>query len=193
MNVSQIAKSTQEQATASWIDHLNQLRLDRLIARLTAQDINLGGALEELNKLKISILDEVVNKNRGGNKGMHGFIAERMQVAIENARKLIVGAKPEYLLIDDNGVVDYLRGNEEIQQKFVQLNLGFDAIKEHWKSYPDFARNGGVYQIPRDYYKKFKELIELSPSQAGKLPNKDYELWKHINKVLEETTLIHLN
>lgn len=187
MNVSQITKSTQEQAVASWIDHINQLRLDRLIAKLVAQDINLEAALKELNKLKLSVFDEIVNKNRGGENGMHGFIAERMQVAIENARKLIVGARPEYLLIDDNGPVDYLRGGEEIQQKFVQLNLGFDAIKEHCKAYPDFTKNGGVYQIPKDYYEKFKELIKLSPEQAGKLQNKDYALWKHLHKVLEET------
>jgi len=187
LNISQIAQSTQEQAVASWVDHLNQLRLDRLLARLAAQDINFEGALEELAKLKRSVFEEVISRNRGGDKGMHGFIAERMQVAIENARKLVVGAKPDYLLIDDNGAVDYLRGNEAIQQKFVQLNLGFDAIKEHYKSYPDFAKNGGVYQIPKDYFDRFKELFELSPEQAGKLSNKDYALWKHIHKVLEET------
>jgi hypothetical protein len=187
MNVSEIAKSTQEQAVASWVDCLNQLRLDRLIASLAAQDKNLEGALEELSKLKLSVFEKVVSRNRGGNKGMHGFIAERMQVHIENARKLIEGAKPEHFLIDDNGPVDYLRGSEEIQQKFVQLNIGFDAIKEHCKAYPDFVQNGGVYQIPKDYYEKFKELLELSPEQAGKLPNKDYALWRRIHEVLEET------
>ncbi|MCL2200925.1 MAG: hypothetical protein FWB75_03080 [Oscillospiraceae bacterium] len=187
MNTSQIAKSTQEQAVASWVDHLNQLRIDRLVASLTAQDENLQGALEALSKLKTSVFEEVVTKNRGGDKGMHGFIAERMQVGIENARKLVVGANTDYLLIDDNGVVDYIRGDDEIQQKFRQLNLGFDAIKEHCKTYPEFTKSGGIYQIPKDYYEKFKELIDLSPEQAGKLPNKDYSLWKNIHKVLDET------
>ena len=187
MDVSQIAKSTQEQATASWINQLNQLRLDRLIARLASQDINLENALNELNNLKLSILEKVVEKNRGGEKGMHGFIAERAHVAIENARKLIIGAKPEYLLIDDNGVVDYLRGGEAIQQKFRQLNLGFNAILAHCKKYPDYVPSGGIYQIPKDYYEKFISLVNLTPEEAGKLPGKDYTLWKNIQQVIEET------
>ena len=187
MNISQIVQSTQEQATASWINHLNQLRLDRLIASLAAQDINLQGALDELGKLKESVLEEVVNKNRGGEKGMHGFIAERMQVAIENARKLVIGAKPEYILIDDNGVVDYIRGGDGVQQKFRQLNLGFNAIREHSNKYPQFVPSGGIYHIPKDYYEKFKGLLELSKEQAGKLRNEDYALWKYIHEVLNET------
>ncbi len=187
MTTTQIAASTQEQAVAAWIDSLNQLRLDRLVAHLSAQDANLEGALAELQKLKTSVFEEVVSRNRGGDRGMHGFIAERLQVYIENARQLVTGAKPEYILIDDNGIVDYLRGSDEIQQKFVQLNLGFDAIREHCKSYPGFVRDGGIYHIPKDYYEKFKGLIELTPEQAGKLPNKDYALWKHIHSVLDET------
>ena len=45
-------KSTQEQAVASWITYLNQIRLDELIARLNQQDINLEEALKELAQLK---------------------------------------------------------------------------------------------------------------------------------------------
>ena len=37
-------KSTQEQAVAAWVTYLNQIRLDKLIARLKQQDINLKEA-----------------------------------------------------------------------------------------------------------------------------------------------------
>ena len=80
MNGVKIIKSTQEQASAAWINYLNQLRLDELFDALSKQDMNLENALIEMNKLKKSIVSEVVDKNRGGNKGMHGFIGERVQV-----------------------------------------------------------------------------------------------------------------
>jgi len=48
MGTSQILKSIQEQAVASWIGHLNQLRLDELLSKLTLQDTNLEGALQQL-------------------------------------------------------------------------------------------------------------------------------------------------
>ena len=189
MERTRILKSTQEQAVASWIDQLNQLRLDELVAKLNAQDINLEGALEALETLKLDVFHEVVSRNRGGDKGMHGFIAERAQVGIENARKLIVGAKPEYFLIDDNGPVDYLRGDIQIQQKFVQNTLGLGAIKEHLAKYPDFLEKGGVYQIPKDYYEKFQEILSISPEDAAKLTrNSDpsITLWRSVHNLIDE-------
>ena len=88
MDVSQIAKSTQEQAVAAWVDYLNQLRLNELLAKLAAQDINLEQALAELQKMKDAIA-AVIETNRGGTKGAHGFIAEAAEVGIRNARSLI--------------------------------------------------------------------------------------------------------
>ena len=188
MDVSQNMKSTQEQAVASWIDHLNQLRINELVDKLTRQDINLQGALHELNVLKNSVGD-LIDSNRGGGKGLHGFIAERAQVYIENARSLVKGLKQEYILIDDNGPVDYLRNGEPIQQKFVQSKLGLDAIKEHLEKYPHFVKNGGTYQIPKDYYEKLKRLMELNPEIAKKLKGEDYKLWMEFQRFLKETGL----
>ena len=55
MDVAQIVKSTQEQGFAAWVDYLNQLRLNELLAKLAAQDINLEQALAELQKMKTSL------------------------------------------------------------------------------------------------------------------------------------------
>lgn len=188
MSNERIMKSSQEQAVASWINHLNQLRIDELIQNLTQQDINLENALQELEKLKQSI-DTVIQSNRGGTTGSHGFIAERMQVYIENARSMVRGAEGVYELIDDNGPVDYWKGSVGYQQKFVQRHLGLDAIKEHMEKYPEFLKNGGKYHIPKNYYDRFVYFLNLSEEEAKKLPREEYRMWKCICDFFEETRL----
>ena len=79
MDVAQIVKSTQEQGVAAWVDYLNQLRLNELLAKLTSQNMNLEQALAELQKMKVNIA-ALIENNRGGAKGMHGFIAETAEV-----------------------------------------------------------------------------------------------------------------
>lgn len=187
MSAEKIIKSTQEQAVASWINYLNQLRLNELVGKLLNQDMNLENALREIQNLKESINTDVIIKNRGGTKGMHGFIGERVQVSIANAQKIIEGLKPSYSLLDDNSAIDYFRNSTPIQQKCVQSKLGLDAIREHLKKYPDFLEKGGIYQIPKDYYNKIQELIKLSPEQAEKLVKEERTLWKSIQSFLEET------
>lgn len=183
------AKRTQEQATAAWVEQLNKLRIDEMFLRLSKQNLNFKSAWNELQELKTSILEEVVSRGRGGQYGMHGFIGERCQVYIENARKLIDGLGKEYILIDDNGAVDYLHNGIPIQQKCVREWIGFEAIKKHFEKYPDFVKNGGKYQIPQDFYDKYKKLMSLSKEELGDLRREDYRLWKKINEVFKETGL----
>ena len=57
MRFSKVAKSDQEQAVASWVNYLNQVRLDRLIDALNAQDVNLESALGTINKT-VDIIDK---------------------------------------------------------------------------------------------------------------------------------------
>lgn len=90
MDATQIIKSSQEQGVAAWIAYLNQLRIEKLMHALMAQDVHLKEALHELAQAKIDVFG-LIESNRGGTKGMHGFIAERAQVGIENARNLVTG------------------------------------------------------------------------------------------------------
>lgn len=153
MNGEKIVKSTQEQAVVSWINYLNQMRINELLKGLARQDINLDNALKELGELKESV-SRLLQTNRGGTKGIHGFIAERMQVYFKNARNLVEGAAKGYFLIDDNGPIDYTGNGIDYQQKFVGKHLSLDAVKEHLEKYPDYIKNGGKYQIPKDYYER---------------------------------------
>ena len=165
-----LAKSNQEQAVAAWVNHLNQLRLDNLLSELGRQDMNLHDALATINQAIKRIDIEVVATNRGGVKGMHGFIAEVAEVGVGNARSQILGADAVYQWVNDNGHVDLIRSGVDIQQKFVLAGgrLGLGAIAEHLERYPDFVKNGGTYQIPRDHFEIIQKLHAMPPEEAGK-------------------------
>lgn len=183
-----VVKSTQEQAVAAWMFHLRQLRISTMIEKLFLQDTNLESALNELNKAKVQIAEEIIGRNRGGTKGMHGFIAEVLEVGIGNARELIGGDAASHTWINNNKAADIIRDGVELQQKFVQNgeHWGLEAIKKHLSDYPDFVKNGGKYQIPKDFYEILETLYNMPEEQAAKLVTSDsnnpytYKKWKWV-------------
>lgn len=168
---SKLAKSNQEQAVAAWVNYLNQIRLNNLSDALERQDKNLSDALASVAQAIKTIGDEVVATNRGGVKGMHGFIAEVAEVGVGNARSQILGEGTVYQWVNDNGPVDLMRSGIEIQQKFVAAGgrFGLGAIAGHLDKYPDFVSNGGKYQIPGDHFRVIQELHAMSSEEAGRL------------------------
>lgn len=190
MDTVQIAKTSQEQAVAAWINYVNQLRINELLEKLTAQDSNLEQALSELQKAKVNIA-ALLASNRGGTKGAHGFIAEAAEAGIENARNLVKGLEAVCEWINDNGPADLIRDGVEIQQKFVRTggHFGLEAVKEHLEKYPDFVKNGGKYQIPKDFYERLQSLMDLSQEEAAKETGGTYELWKWVHEFFEENDI----
>ena len=185
-----IIKSGQEQAAASWINYLNQVRLDRLMEALQKEELNLNEAMSTISETLKTISRDIVNngKGRGGQYGMHGFIAEVAECGIGNAREQIEGKAPIYEWINDNGPEDLRRGATLIQQKFVNGggHLSLQAIRMHLNAYPDFLDNGGVYQIPEDHYEKIKWLLSISEKEANKMPTStgDFSLkqWREVHE-----------
>ena len=183
-------KSGQEQAGASWINYLNQVRLDRLMEALQKEELNLNEAMSTIGETLKTISRDIVNngKGRGGQYGMHGFIAEVAECGIGNAREQIEGKAPIYEWINDNGPEDLRRGATLIQQKFVNGggHLSLQAIRMHLNTYPDFLDNGGVYQIPEDHYEKIKWLLSISEKEANKMPTStgDFSLkqWREVHE-----------
>lgn len=183
-------KSGQEQAVASWINYLNQVRLDRLMEALQKEELNLNEAMSTIGETLKTISRDIVNngKGRGGQYGMHGFIAEVAECGIGNAREQIEGKAPIYEWINDNGPEDLRRGATLIQQKFVNGggHLSLQAIRMHLNAYPDFLDNGGVYQIPEDHYEKIKWLLSISEKEANKMPTStgDFSLkqWREVHE-----------
>lgn len=190
MDVENIIKSSQEQATASWINHLNQLRLDELMFKFASQDYNLESALSALHEAKVDI-SNLINSNRGGLKGLHGFIAERAEVGIGNAQDLLKGLTPSWSWANDNGPVDIIHNGVELQQKFVQTggHFGLEAIREHLSNYPDFLKNGGKYQIPKDFYMELQKYYKLSEADAAKASKSIYRTWKWVHEFFNENDI----
>ena len=183
-------KSGQEQAVASWINYLNQVRLDRLMEALQKEELNLNEAMSTISETLKTISRDIVNngKGRGGQYGMHGFIAEVAECGIGNAREQIEGKAPIYEWINDNGPEDLRRGATLIQQKFVNGggHLSLQAIRMHLSAYSDFLDNGGVYQIPEDHYEKIKWLLSISEKEANKMSTStgDFSLkqWREVHE-----------
>jgi len=189
MDASKIVKSTQEQAAASWVDYLNQLRLNELMAKLTQQDTNLEGALETLNNLKIFVSNP--GTILGSELTKHGEIAEHAQVNISNARRIIEGLKSEYTF-DGVGRLapeDYLRNGTYIQAKFYNSAKNtLKAIEIHHNKYPDYIKNGGKYQIPKDYYSALEKYAGMSLEEGGKLTKEEgWRLYVAVQKFLDQS------
>ena len=75
MKAEKIVKSSQEQAVAAWVGLINQMRINDLIENLNRQDQNLDSAMESMN-WALGKIEDLIVANRGGDKGVHGFIAE---------------------------------------------------------------------------------------------------------------------
>lgn len=175
------------QADAVFVDAVNATRINQLLQKLAVIDKNKAGADEEIRILKAEI-QKLLTTNRGGTTGIHGFIGETSQVHISNIKAFINGDEPLYILLDDNSMTDYKRGFEIIQQKACRAggHLGLDAIKHHMEKYPEFIQQGGVYQIPKDMYAKYKHLKNLPEEVAMKSRKEDLRLWKYIHTFAEE-------
>lgn len=173
MDAQKVIKTGQEQAVAAWIDYLNQVRFTDLISKLNAQDGNLQDALDSMRSSLETIRSGVIEANRGGERGMHGFIAEVAEVRIGNARRAILGEDRIYDWINDNGPDDIRIGDVLYQMKFVEGGGSFslNAVAEHLDKYPDYLKEGHKYIIPKDFYEKVKALLEIDESEAAKLSN----------------------
>ena len=192
-SVDRVIKSTQEQAVAAWITYLNQFRLDELISKLNQQDFNLEEALNELEEIKKFISDP--NRILGSTKTKHGEIAEHMQVNFANARRAILGLIKNHTFdgVGRTSPEDYIRDGLQVQSKFYNglknTFFGDHALQEHLIKYPDFIKNGGSYDIPKDQYEKMLELLDIYKKNPSKLSTRDYNLAKKINEFLENNNL----
>lgn len=191
-----LLKTNQEQAAASWVNYLNQLRIDTLLSSFARQDENLLDAITSVDEAMRKIDLEIVATNRGGQKGMHGFIAEIAEVGIGNARERVLGRDAVYQWVNDNGPVDMVRDGIDIQQKFVasggRFSLG--AVTEHLQKYPEYVKNGGRYQIPRDHLETVQKLHSMSPEEAGTLLSRSgegpsFKDWQRVDKVFRDGSI----
>ena len=195
MGGTRILKSSQEQAAAAWINHLNQLRFQDLAQRLAKQDINFDQAMAELQLLKGFIADPTHILGRPDTK--HGEIAEWVQVRFANAEKLILGQKAVHTF---EGVLrtapeDYLRGDHMVQSKFYMgLSGTLRAIGVHLDNYPWFVEQGGIYDIPKNQYEEIIKIYRngLSGAFNNSSDQKMFEAikeWEATNNLVFDKTV----
>ena len=189
-NRARAVKSTQEQATAAWIGHINQIRVDNMIERLGQQDLNLEGALKELSELKefVGNPDLIL----GSPLTKHGEIAEHVQVNFSNARNLVQGLERNHTFegVGRTAPEDYLRNGQMVQSKFYNGSKNtLEAVSEHLKKYPDFVKNGGSYDIPKEQYDEIVRVLKLSDSNPSALSKADWKLVEAAKKFQSETGL----
>lgn len=193
MEASQIAKSTQEQAVASWIDFLNQLRLNEFVRKLLAQDINLEDALRELQKLK----NFVANPEHilGNIKSKHGEIAEHLQVNFANARRIIDGLPPEYTFdcVGRTAPEDYLFNGIKVQSKYLNGLLNTlrnkNGVLGHLMEYPNSLNEGYIYHIPKDQYDKMISLLSMSDEEVNKASKEVRDVIQKLREFQEQTDI----
>ena len=185
-------KYTQEQAVASWVKYLNTIRFENLMNSLNEQDVNLDKAITSLDNT-LNEINKLIESDRGGEKGIHGFIAEISEVGIGNAKENIIGKNNVYEWVNDNGVADLVRNGTSIQQKYYQKDLSLNAIAEHLKKYPNFLKEGGKYQIPKDQYEKLQYLRSIPENEANKLATNDgtfsLKQWRKVNDFFKEGSI----
>lgn len=189
-------RSTQEQAAAAWINVLNQQRINELLQALDAQDISLEQALAELQKLKDFVGDP--NKILGSATTKHGEIAENVQVYVSNARRLIEGLSKEYTFegVKRTAPEDYLKNGQQVQSKFLNGlkatlngNGNADGVLQHLRKYPDFVKNGGFYDIPKDQFDEMIRLLDLRDNSPSALSKSDWGILRAIDSFEQESGL----
>lgn len=168
------ARRARTETTAACIDTLNRARIESQLTAMKCQDTNFLAALDSLSRTRSIIDGKIIAPNRGGARGMHGFIAEVAEVGIGNARNLLVGLPADYEWVNNNSAVDIFRAGVPIQQKFVESGgmYSLDAIVRHLRKYPDFIDGGGVYQIPRDHYETVSALYSMPRQEAMRTLNR---------------------
>jgi hypothetical protein len=193
MDVKKIAATTQEQAIAAWVGLINQIRIDQLLETLSVQDKNFEAAQKDISNAIEKIQHQIISKC-GGEKGLHGFLAEIAEEGISNAEAHIRGEDFHCVQLADNGPVDLVRDGQEIQMKFSQDGLcSLKAVVKHADKYPEFLEENGIYQIAKDHYETLKYYWELPKEEAVKLSQTNseysYRKWKLIHDYMDKYNL----
>ena len=185
-----IFKSTQEQGTAQAVSLFNELRNKLLSLRLTHQDASIGLALKELDAVRDFISQP--NHILGSSLTKHGEVAEQMQVAFSNARKLILGLDPEYTFqnVGRFAPIDFLVKDADGFYKGVQFKSiksareTIDHLKTHLDKYPDFLDEGSYFMIPEN---RHEEIMKVLTKKTTELRRSEVELVARIREFEKRT------
>ncbi len=156
--VNRIFNQAFNQGIGAYVNCLNHLRIQDLqIAMKIIEDEARNVILNKDNASKIldyakDKIEDVIVKDRGGDRGVHGFIAEFAEEGIVNARRAIEGLNPIVKVLNDNGPADLLIGRNTIQMKFYN-NLR-DELEQSF-----FYNTKMKMMFPKDHVQVFEKIM----------------------------------
>lgn len=181
-----------DQGVASYVDYLEHLRIDDLLKNLSSIMssetqklepifVNQAKALASLDVAKANIKN-VIDTQRGGVRGMHGFIAESAEVGILNAKRILQGKPGAEKWINNNGPADLLVNNKQVQMKFYKDILG--GLKQA-RNYPDMQM-----MFPKDQMDVVRQIMSGKTNvsfNGNELSSR--QIQAIYNRVMEESKL----
>lgn len=181
-----------EQGIASYIDYVNSIRLTDLIdsveSILTGETDQLSdlatkssNALANLDWAKTEI-NNLIDINRGGETGLHGFISEFAETGIRNAKDVFQGLQKSVTLLNDNGSADILLQGKEVQMKF------YANILEEVKQASNYENMNLMF--PKDHVQVIEKIMGGAKSveyNGNTLSNSQIN---SIKKVIEDESAI---
>lgn len=186
MAIERVTKTTQEQTVGAYVESIVMARFDELRRQLDTQDQNFEQALALIDECNRSVYENVIERFRGGEDGMAGYIAEWLEVYLGNAKDAVMGKDPVIFLDNDNGPVDYHVGEVPFQSKFVLKFFSLDSIREHARNNHQLVEEGLQYSFPVDFYEKVKDIASVPESDVHLLPKTDQTIWNKVRLLKEE-------
>lgn len=188
----QTVHNTIGQGMASYVDYINNLRLVDLSKKLSLLLREQTEQLKDLAKIESKAfehldftkknIDNLIEINRGGKTGVHGFIAEYAEAGIVNSRRALDGLRKLTTVIDNNGLADLKSGHSEVQMKF--YNDLLSELKESSK-YTDLKM-----MFPKDHVEIFEQVMNGEVNieyNGGLLSNSKIST---IKKLIEEESIL---
>ena len=149
-----------DQLIAQFIEQINQNRhSEEAIAQLL-QDENFINSLQQIDKVRDFIGD--LQHILGNNATKHGEIAERVEVAVHNARQALHGQTmtADIDSISRTSPIDYLIDGVPVQSKFINgANNTLNHVLEHIDKYPDFIEQHGYQHIAKDNHETITKIV----------------------------------
>lgn len=149
------------QGIASYVDYVNNLRLSDLMKNIELILTNETDSLANVASRKAQALSNIelasreinnlINTNRGGNTGIHGYIAEFAETGIRNARNEFEGLCKSVQILNNNGPADILLQGEEIQMKF------FSNLSAEIKQASNYQQMKMMF--PKDHMEIYQKIM----------------------------------
>lgn len=180
------------QGIAYYAKYLQNLRMEELAANLEAILKESAGNIDELIRIQHKALsnlkvaeaeiNKVIDTNRGGEYGGHGFIAEFAEAGVENAKRSLDGLRNIAKVLNDNGKADLHIGKQDVQVKFYN-NLSNELKQsEHYRDMK--------MMFPKDHFEIFEKIANGETDITYRGNKLKLSTVEHIKKLLDEESEI---